>query len=307
MEKNSLIYVAGHTGLVGSAIVRELELQGYKNIITRTHEELELLDRKEVDIFFAEQRPEYIFLAAAKVGGIYANNTFPAEFIYQNLMIQTNLIDLSYKHKVKKLLFLGSSCSYPKICPQPMKEEYLLTAPLEITNEPFAIAKLAGIKMCQAYNRQYGTNFISVIPSNAYGLNDHCGRNAHVVSSLINNFKEAKVNGSEVVTVWGSGKPKREFLYVDDLANACLFLMNNYDSTEVINIGSGVETSIKDLAEMLGRITGFNGRIIYDTSKPDGNTRRFLDSSRIKAIGWKPQTSLKDGIRFTCEDVFSAS
>jgi GDP-L-fucose synthase len=301
MEKETSIYVAGHTGLIGSAIVMELISQGYKNIITRTHKELELTDRQGVESFFAKEKPEYVFLAAAKVGGIYANNAYPAEFIYQNLMMQTNIIDLSLKYKVKKLLFLASSCIYPKVCNQPMKGEYLLTGALEPTNEAFAMAKLAGIKMCQAYNRQYKTNFISVIPSNVYGINDHVGENAHVVSSLIKNFHEAKVKNLESVTIWGSGKPKREFIYADDIANACLFLMENYDSSEVINAGSGVETSIKDLAELLRQIIGFNGKTLYDTSKPDGNLRRFLDSSKIKAMGWKPRVSLNTGLKLVCQ------
>ncbi|MGA2916349.1 MAG: GDP-L-fucose synthase [Sedimentisphaerales bacterium] len=301
MSKEASIYVAGHTGLVGSAIIRELKSQGYKNVLTRTHKELELTDREKVENFFAKERPEYVFLAAAKVGGIYANGVYPAEFIYQNLMIQSNIIDLSYKYKVKKLLFLASSCIYPKDCKQPMKEEYLLTGTLEPTNEAFAIAKLAGIKMCQAYNRQYGTNFISVIPANVYGLNNHFDQNAHVVSSLIRNFHEAKLRNLESVTIWGSGKPEREFLYADDIANACLFLMDNYDSSEVINVGTGIETSVKDLAELLKQITGFDGRITYDANKPDGNLRRFLDSGKIKAMGWKPRISLNTGLKLVCE------
>lgn len=299
MKKNSSIYVAGHKGLVGSAIMRRLKLQGYKDIITRTHKELDLVDKKKVESFFAKEKPEYVFLAAAKVGGIYANNTYPAEFIYQNLMIQTNMIDLSYKYDVKKLLFLASSCIYPKTCKQPMKEEHLLTGPIEPTNEAFAVAKLAGIKMCQAYNCQYGTNFISIIPANVYGINDRFGENAHVVLSLIKNFHEAKIKGQEGVTIWGSGKPKRNFLYVDDLADACLFLMKNYNSSEIINVGTGIETSIKELTELVRQITGFKGKIIYDTTKPDGNPRRFLDSSKIKALGWEPNIVLNKGLKLT--------
>ncbi len=299
MKKNSSIYVAGHKGLVGSAIVRKLKLQGYKNIITRTHKELDLVDKKKVESFFAKEKPEFVFLAAAKVGGIYANNTYPAEFIYQNLMIQTNVIDLSCKYGVKKLLFLASSCIYPKTCKQPIKEEYLLTGPIELTNEAFAVAKLAGIKMCQAYNRQYGTNFISVIAANVYGINDRFDKNAHVVSSLIKNFHEAKIKGQEAVTIWGSGKPKRDFLYVDDLADACLFLIKNYNSSEIINVGTSIETSIKELAELVRQITGFKGKTIYDATKPDGNLRRFLDSSKTKALGWEPNVVLNKGLRLT--------
>lgn len=299
MKKNSSIYVAGHKGLIGSAIMRKLKLQGCKNIITRTHKELDLADKRKVESFFAKEKPEYVFLAAAKVGGIYANNAYPAEFIYQNLMIQINVIDLSYKYDVKKLLFLASSCIYPKTCKQPMKEEHLLTGPIELTNEAFAVAKLAGIKMCQAYNRQYRTNFISVIPANVYGINDRFDENAHVVSSLIKNFHEAKIKAQEGVTIWGSGKSKRDFLYVDDLADACLFLMKNYNSSEIINAGTGVETSIKELAELVRQITGFKGKIIYDTTKPDGNPRRFLDSSKIKALGWEPNIVLNKGLRLT--------
>jgi GDP-L-fucose synthase len=299
MKKNSSIYVAGHKGLVGSAIVKKLKLQGYKNIITRTHKELDLVDKKKAESFFAKEKPEFVFLAAAKVGGIYANNTYPAEFIYQNLMIQTNVIDLSYKYGVKKLLFLASSCIYPKTCKQPIKEEYLLTGPIELTNEAFAVAKLAGIKMCQAYNRQYGTNFISVIAANVYGVNDRFDENAHVISSLIKNFHEAKIKGQEAVTIWGSGRPKRDFLYVDDLADACLFLIRNYNSSEIINVGTGIETSIKELADLVRQITGFKGKTIYDAAKPDGNLRRFLDSSKIKALGWKPNVVLNKGLRLT--------
>lgn len=299
MKKKSSIYVAGHKGLVGSAIVKKLKLQGYKNIITRTHKELDLVDKKKVESFFAKEKPEFVFLAAAKVGGIYANNTYPAEFIYQNLMIQTNVIDLSYKYGVKKLLFLASSCIYPKTCKQPIKEEYLFTGPIELTNEAFAVAKLAGIKMCQAYNRQYGTNFISVIAANVYGVNDRFDENAHVISSLIKNFHEAKVKGQQAVTIWGSGRPKRDFLYVDDLADACLFLIKNYNSSEIINVGTGIETSIKELAGLVRQITGFKGKVIYDTTKPDGNPRRFLDSSKINVLGWGPNVVLNKGLRLT--------
>jgi len=299
MKRNSSIYVAGHKGLVGSAILRKLKSQGYRNIITRTHKELDLVDKKKAESFFAKEKPEYVFLAAAKVGGIYANNTYPAEFVYQNLMIQTNVLDLSYKYGVEKLLFLASSCLYPKTCKQPMKEEHVLTGPIELTNEAFAVAKLAGIKMCQAYNRQYSTNFISIIPANVYGVNDHCDENAHVVSSLIKNFHEAKTKGQKRVTIWGSGKPKRDFLYVDDIADACLFLMKNYSSSEIINVGTGIETSIKELAESVRQITGFKGQTTFDTTKPDGNPRRLLDSSKIKGLGWEPNIPLNKGLKLT--------
>lgn len=299
MKKTSRIYIAGHTGLIGAALFRNLKDLGYKNLIVRTYQELDLTDIKKTEDFFKKQRPEYVFLAAARVGGIFANNAYPAEFIYQNLMIQANTIDLSYRYKVKKLLFLASSCIYPKVCKQPMKEELLLTGPIEPTNEPFAIAKLAGIKMCQSYNRQYKANFISVIPANVYGINDHLGKDAHVVSSLMSKFHKAKINADSQVVVWGSGKPKREFLYVDDLADACLFLMLRYDSREIINVGTGRETSIKKLSLMLKRITGFKGKIVYDTTKPDGNPSRFLDSSRINALGWKAKTSLELGLART--------
>lgn len=299
MKKGALIYVAGHTGLIGSAIVRRLKLSGYKNIITRTHKQLDLTNQSGVKNFFKKERPEYVFLAAGKVGGISANKHYPAEFIYQNIMIQANLIDLSYRFGVKKLLFLASSCIYPKFCKQPMKENYLLTGPVEPTSEAFAIAKLSGIKMCQGYSHQYGKNFISVVPSNIYGINDHLTEDAHVISSLMRRFYEARICKRKTVRVWGSGKPKREFLYVDDLADACLFLMNHYDKNEVINTGSGIETSIKDLAEIISSICSYDGKIIYDKTKPDGNLRRFLDSSKIQKLGWKPKIGLKQGLKIT--------
>lgn len=301
MDKNSLIYIAGHTGLVGSATLRKLKFLGCRNIITRTHQEMDLMDRVKVNSFFAEEKPEYVFLAAARVGGIHANNTYPAEFIYENLMIQTNIIDLSYRYGIKKLLFLGSSCVYPKICPQPMKEEYLLTGPIETTNEPYGIAKLAGIKMCQAYNKQYGTNFISVIPANAYGINDHFNENGHVVAALINKFHEAKIKDKESVTVWGTGKPKREFFYVDDLADACIFLMREYKDNEVVNVGTGCDTSIADLASILQRIVGFDGKITFDLTKPDGAPQRLLDVSKLTSLGWKYKTGLEEGFKMTYE------
>lgn len=301
MERDARIYVAGHTGLVGSAIVRRLQALGYTNIQTKTHREMDITDRKKVESFFAKEKPEYVFLAAARVGGIRANNTYPAEFIYQNLMIQTNVIDLAYRSGAKKLLFLASSCIYPKICRQPIKEEYLLTGPIEQTNEPYGIAKLAGIKICQGYNKQYGTNFISVIPANVYGINDHFDKNGHVVAALIGKFHEAKIKGDESVTIWGTGKPKREFFYVDDLADACIFLMNKYDGSEVINVGRGADTSIAELASIIKEVVGFAGKIFYDATKPDGIPKRLLDSSRINALGWKAKTELDDGLNITYE------
>jgi len=301
MDRNSRVYVAGHKGLVGSAVLRKLKSLGYKDIITRTHKEMDLTEGDKIAEFFKKEGPEYVFLAAAKVGGIYANSTFPAEFIYENLMIQTNVIDLSYRYGVKKLLFLGGSCIYPKRCKQPIKEEYLLTGPIEPTNEPFGIAKLAGLKMCQAYNRQYGTCFISVIPANVYGINDHFDENGHVLASLIKKFHEAKVNGSKGVTLWGTGRPKREFFYVDDLAEALVFLMDQYDGSEPMNVGTGFDTSIAELADLIKRIVAFKGDTEYDPTKPDGNPVRLLDTSRMNALGWKPKISLEEGLRMTYE------
>jgi GDP-L-fucose synthase len=301
MNKNSLIYVAGHTGLVGSAIVRRLKEKGYTNLSLRTHKELDLTDRNHTETFFKKEGPMHVFLAAARVGGIFANNKYPAEFIYQNIMIQTNVIDLAYKYGTKKLLFLGSSCIYPKICPQPINEEALLTGPIEPTNEPFGVAKIAGIEMCQAYNRQYGTNFITAIPANVYGINDHFGEGGHVVAALLGRFHEAKTKGHDSVTIWGSGKPRREFLYVDDLADACIFLMNTYNESEPINIGRGSDTSIAELAEMIKKTVGFEGTIIYDRLRPDGIPRRLLDSSRITKLGWMPTIGLEEGLRRTYE------
>jgi len=301
VNKNSLIYVAGHTGLVGSAILRKLKARGYKNLITKTHREMDLTGKKKVERFFAKEKPEYVFLAAAKVGGIHANRTYPAEFIYENLMIQTNVIDLSYRYGVKKLLFPESSCIYPKMCPQPMREEYLLTGLLEPTNEPFAIAKIAGMKMCEAYNRQYGTNFISIIPANVYGINDHFNEDGHVVASLIRRFHEAKTEGHKGVTIWGTGRPKREFLYVDDLADACIFLMDRYDKSEVINVGTGCSTSIAELSGLIKQAVGFDGNIDYDIIRPDGNPERLLDTSKITALGWRPEMQLAEGLKTTYE------
>lgn len=300
MEKDSKIFVAGHKGLVGSAILRRLEDGGYGNLILRSHEELDLMRQGEVETFFESERPEYVFLGAAKVGGIWANNTYPADFIHDNLMIEANVIHAAYRASVGKLLFLGSSCIYPRECPQPMKEEYLLTSPLEPTNEPYAVAKIAGIKMCQAYNRQHGTNFISVMPTNLYGPGDNFDlETSHVFPALIRKFHEAKMNGADYVTVWGSGKPRREFLHVDDLADACLFLMNHYDGTEIINIGFGKDISIRELAETIKEVTGFKGEIRFDSTKPDGTPQKLLDVSRLKALGWNPQIQLREGIEDT--------
>ena len=300
MDKDSKIYVAGHRGLVGSAIMRRLEIEGCKNLITRTHAELDLTRQERVEEFFHEERPDYVFLAAARVGGIYANNTYPAEFIYSNLTIQTNIIHASYVFKVKKMLFLGSSCIYPKNCPQPMKEEYLLGGPLEPTNEPYAVAKIAGIKMCQAYNRQYGTDFLSVMPTNLYGPNDNFDlKTSHVLPALIRKFHEAKTEGLSEVEIWGTGSPKREFLHVDDLADACLFLMNNYNKSEIINIGTGKDLTIKELAEMIARIVGFEGRLVFNSIKPDGTPKKLLDVSRLHSFGWKARIGLEQGIAET--------
>lgn len=302
MEKNSKIYVAGHKGLVGSAIVRHLQEEGYDNIITRTFDELNLTCQNSVEEFFRTEKPEYVFLAAAKVGGIHANNTYRAEFIYNNLQIQNNVIHFSYLNDVKKLLFLGSSCIYPKFAPQPMKEEHLLSGELEHTNEPYAIAKIAGIKMCQAYNDQYNTNFISVMPTNLYGINDNFDlNNSHVLPALIRKFHEASQAGDPSVTVWGTGKPKREFLFVDDLADACVFLMNNYDGSEIVNIGTGEDISIMELAWLIKEEIGYKGEIVFDTEKPDGTPRKLLDVARLSSIGWKYKTSLREGIKKTLD------
>jgi len=301
LEQNAKIYIAGHTGLIGSAMVRKLRSLGYSNIITKTHREMDLTQREKVKEFFEKQTPQYVFLAAAKVGGIFANSTYPAEFIYENLMIQTNVIDLSYRYGVKKLLFFASSCIYPKMCQQPMKGEYLMTGPLEPTNEPFGVAKLAGLKMCQAYNKQYGTNFISVIPANVYGINDHFNEDGHVLASLIRRFHEAKVEGKKDVTIWGTGRPRREFFYVDDLAEALIFLIDEYNENEAINVGTGVDISIAELAGLIKETVGFEGNVNYDTTKPDGNPVRLLDIDRITALGWKSKTQLKEGLRITYE------
>lgn len=300
MDKNSKIYVAGHRGLVGSAIVRNLESKGYKNIIYRTSKELDLTNQQDVNKFFDDEKPEYVFLAAAKVGGIHANNTYPADFIYENLMIQSNVIKASHDFNVKKLLFLGSTCIYPKMANQPIKEEYLLTGSLEETNEAYAIAKIAGLEMCKFFKRQYGDNFISCMPTNLYGPNDNFDlKNSHVLPALIRKIHEAKVNKNDTVEIWGTGKPLREFLYVDDMADACVFLMENYDGEEHINIGTGQEISIKDLAELIKEIIGFQGELVFDDSMPDGTPRKLVDKSRINNLGWKHKRSLKEGIKLT--------
>lgn len=300
MDKNAKIYIAGHKGMVGSAIKRALENGGYANLICKTKEDLNLLDQSAVGEFFENEKPEYIFLAAAKVGGILANNTYPADFIYQNLQIQNNIIYNAHKYGVKKLLFLGSSCIYPKLAPQPIKEEYLLTGQLESTNEAYAIAKIAGLKMCHYFKKQYGANFISCMPTNLYGLNDNFDlQNSHVLPALIRKFYEAKKDSKDSVTIWGTGIPRREFLFVDDLADACIFLMNNYDGEETINVGVGEDITIGDLAQKIKDIVGFSGEIIYDKTKPDGTPRKLLDVSKINNLGWKAQTTLEEGLKKT--------
>jgi GDP-L-fucose synthase len=298
MNKDSKIYVAGHRGMVGSALVRVLEQNGYNNLVLRTSKELNLTDQLAVKEFFESEIPEYVFLAAAKVGGIFANNTYRAEFIYENLMIQNNVIHNSYLSGVKKLMFLGSSYIYPKNAPQPLKEEYLLTGLLEPTNEPYAIAKIAGIKMCEAYRVQYGCNFISVMPTNLYGPNDNYDlNNSHVLPALLRKFMEAKNNGDRFVTIWGTGTPLREFLHVDDLANSCLFLMKSYNEKEFLNIGVGEDISILDLAKLVKTIVGFEGEIILDKSKPDGTPRKLMDVSNLNNFGWKAKIDLNEGIK----------
>lgn len=306
MNVTSKIYIAGHTGLVGSALVRNLQSQGYSNLIFRTFEQLDLTSQNAVAEFFELEKPEYVILAAAKVGGIMANNTYPAQFIYENLQIQNNIIHQSYLNGVKKLLFLGSSCIYPKNSPQPMKEEYLLTGKLEETNEPYAIAKIAGIKMCQSYNRQYGTNFIAVMPTNLYGPGDNFDlEKSHVMPAMIRKFYEAKIKGAKEVNLWGTGTPKREFLYVDDMAEGCIFLMNNFNPTKeqneigdiFVNLGVGKDQTIKELAEMVKEVIGFEGKIIWDITKPDGTMQKLLDVSKIQKMGWINKNSLKEGIK----------
>ncbi len=297
MEKNAKIYVAGHRGMVGSAIMRKLQAEGYTNLVLRASSELDLRNQSQVENFFAAEKPEYVFLAAAKVGGIMANNTYRADFLYENLMIESNVIHQSYVHKVKKLLFLGSSCIYPKLAPQPLKEEYLLSGYLEETNEPYAIAKIAGIKLCENYRRQYGCDFISAMPTNLYGPNDNYDLdNSHVIPALIKKFHEAKVKNLSMVEIWGSGSPLREFMHVDDLSDACLFLMDKYSDWKFVNIGSGEEISIHGLAQLIKRIVDFKGEIIFDASKPDGTLRKLMDASQMKSLGWQFQTKLVDGL-----------
>ena len=303
VEKNSKVYIAGHRGMVGSAIFRKLKGEGFTNLITRTSKELDLRNQQQVTDFFNETKPEYVFLAAAKVGGIIANSTYRADFLYENLAIQNNIIHNSYLAGVKKLLFLGSSCIYPKLAPQPLKEEYLLTGLLEPTNEPYAIAKIAGIKLCDAYRDQYNCNFISVMPTNLYGYNDNYHtENSHVLPALIRKFHEAKFKGTETVTIWGTGTPKREFLFADDLADACYFLMQNYDEPSLINIGTGEDVSIKDLALLIKRIVGFTGKLVFDSSKPDGTPRKLMDVSKLHSKGWKHTVDLEDGIKLAYQD-----
>ena len=298
MNKNSKIYVAGHRGLVGSAITRKLKELGFNNLILRSRSELDLLSQESVKKFFELERPEYVFLAAAKVGGIYANSKYPADFIYENLLIESNIIYNSFINKVNKLLFLGSSCIYPKFAGQPIKEDALLTGELEVTNECYALAKIAGIKMCQAYNKQYKTNFISVMPTNLYGPGDNFEiNNSHVMPAMIRKFHEAKINKAENVILWGTGTPRREFLHVDDLADACVFLMQNYNEDKIVNIGTGEDLEIRELANIIKDITGFDGKIIWDDSKPDGTPRKLLDVSLLHSLGWRHKINLHDGIK----------
>lgn len=305
MEKNDKIYVAGHRGLAGSAIVRKLRKEGFENLLLRTSAELDLRDQEAVKEFFEQEKPDYVFIAAAKVGGIYANNTYPAEFLYDNLCIQNNLIHQSYKNGVKKLLFLGSSCIYPKNAPQPIKEEYLLSGYLESTNEAYAIAKIAGIKMCQYYHKQYGCNFISAMPTNLYGPGDNYDlKNSHVLPALLRKFHEAKVNNEPSVTVWGTGKPRREFLHSDDLASACFFLMQHYDDPQFVNIGTGKDISIGEMAQMIKKITGYEGEIVFDTTMPDGTFQKLLDVSKLHGLGWKEEIGFEEGVRRTYESKF---
>lgn len=303
MDKSSKIYVAGHRGMVGSAIVRELKRQGYENIVTRTHAELDLTDQRAVDAFFAGEKPEYVFLAAAKVGGIVANSSAPADFMYINMMLEMNVINAAWRYGCKKLEFLGSSCIYPHMAPQPMPENCLLTSALEQTNEAYALAKISGLKYCEYLNRQYGTDFISVMPTNLYGPNDNYHpTHSHVLPALIRRFHEAKTEGLTEVTCWGDGSPLREFLYVDDLANLCVYLMNNYSGNETVNAGTGKELSIKELTEKVAGIVGYEGKILWDTSKPNGTPRKLLDVSKATALGWTYSTELDEGIRLAYED-----
>ncbi|WP_345246734.1 GDP-L-fucose synthase [Nibrella saemangeumensis] len=303
MEKQSKIYIAGHRGMVGSAIVRRLKAEGFDNIITRTSSELDLRQQADVAEFFAQEKPDYVFLAAAKVGGIWANNIYRAEFLYDNLMIEANIIQAAHQSNVEKLMFLGSSCIYPKMAPQPLKEDSLLTGLLEPTNEPYAIAKIAGIKLCEAYRSQYGSNFISVMPTNLYGPNDNYDlQNSHVLPALIRKFHEAKVNSQPYVEVWGTGSPRREFLHADDLADACVFLMKNYNDAPFVNIGTGEDTTIQELAEQIKETVGFEGELRWNTDKPDGTPRKLMDVSRLHAMGWRHRIELKEGLEKTYQD-----
>ena len=303
MQPTDKIYVAGHRGMVGSAIVRKLQKEGFSNIVARASTELDLKDQLAVRAFFETERPDYVFLAAAKVGGIMANNTYRAEFLYDNLMIQSNVIDSSWRNGVKKLMFLGSSCIYPKMAPQPLKEEYLLTGPLEPTNEPYAIAKITGIEMCDAYRSQYGCNYISVMPTNLYGPNDNYDlNNSHVLPALIRRFHEAKLNGASEVVLWGTGTPRREFLHADDVADACLFLMQRYNEPGLVNVGVGEDLEIRELAALIRRIVGFAGEIRFDSNKPDGTPRKIMDVSKLHALGWKASIGLEDGISRVYEE-----
>ena len=300
MNTTDKIYIAGHRGMVGSAIMRKLTTEGFSNIVTKTSSELDLRNQKNVHDFFEKEKPDYVFLAAAKVGGIMANNTYKAEFLYDNLMIETNIIQASFKNDVKKLLFLGSSCIYPKLAPQPLKEEYLLSGLLEPTNEPYAIAKIAGIKLCEYYREQFGCDYISAMPTNLYGPNDNYDlQNSHVLPALIRKLHTAKINHAPAVTLWGSGSPKREFLFVDDLANACFHLMQQYNDKEFVNIGTGEDLTIRELAEMIKNVIGYNGEIIWDTTKPDGTPRKLMDVSKAHSLGWKHEISLEEGIKKT--------
>jgi len=304
MNKTDKIYIAGHRGMVGSAIERKLRKDGFSNIITRTSKELDLRNQQAVNDFFEKEQPDYVFMSAAKVGGILANNIYRGEFIYDNLMIELNVVHTAHTIGVKKLLFLGSSCIYPKMAPQPLKEEYLLTGELESTNEPYAIAKIAGIKLCESYRRQYGDNFISVMPTNLYGPNDNYDvENSHLFASFIRKFTLAKRNNLSEIEIWGDGSPKREFLHVDDMADACCFLMNNYDGEDIFNIGTGTDVSVLELADLMKEISGYEGTYIFDSSKPNGTPRKLLDVSRIKALGWKHKISLREGIRKVLEGV----
>ncbi len=303
MKQNDKIYVAGHRGMVGSAICRQLEKNGFSNIITRSSSELDLTQQQAVSDFFEKEKPTFVFLAAAKVGGIHANNTYRADFLYRNLMMESNVIHAAYLHDVEKLLFLGSSCIYPKMAPQPLKEDSLLTGTLEYTNEPYAIAKIAGIKLCEAYRDQYGCNFISAMPTNLYGPNDNYDlQNSHVLPALIRKFHEAKIQGASSVEVWGTGSPLREFLHVDDLAEACCFLMQNYNDKQFVNVGCGSDLSIKDLAEMIQDVVGFKGALIWNTEKPDGTPRKLMDISKIKSLGWSPKIELNLGIQMVYKE-----